>query len=73
MQSPFGVVAIFKNMKVKYKGIGDYIYYLLKYFGVKPWGDCGCDKRRKYLNSKFPTKAWLKYVKEIETKPTEEV
>ena len=44
----------------KIKGLGDVIYYLTKYTGIrwlvkKIWGeDCGCDERQEEWNNAIP-------------------
>tara|TARA_R100001163_G_C5052540_1_gene189181 strand:+ start:332 stop:493 length:162 start_codon:yes stop_codon:yes gene_type:complete len=50
-------------MKSKQKGLGDTIEAITKATGIKKvvkkiseatGKDCGCDKRKEYLNKKFP-------------------
>ena len=49
--------------KMKYRGFGDTIEAITKATGIKTvvekiseatGKDCGCDKRKEYLNKKFP-------------------
>tara|TARA_R110002020_G_scaffold216648_2_gene424457 strand:+ start:819 stop:980 length:162 start_codon:yes stop_codon:yes gene_type:complete len=50
-------------MKSKQKGLGDTVEAITKATGIKKvvekiskvtGKDCGCDKRKEYLNKKFP-------------------
>tara|TARA_R100000315_G_C5121257_1_gene69262 strand:- start:379 stop:558 length:180 start_codon:yes stop_codon:yes gene_type:complete len=57
------VVAILKLNYMKLKGLGDLIEKITKTTGIKKLvekikgeEDCGCDRRKYYLNKAFPFK-----------------
>ena len=66
MQSLYGAIANYKLYymeKNKSKGLGDTVAKITKATGIKKvvkkiseatGKNCGCDKRKEYLNKKFP-------------------